>query len=71
MIITEIFFFAFILTNIRFDHANSIIIPQAFGKLRPVSSLLGHISQSQPKNLQSLIYKRYIMLSHEATIYCQ
>ena len=38
--------------NIRFDHTNSIIRPQAFIRLRPVSSWLGHISQSQPKNLQ-------------------
>ena len=29
---------------------HSIIGPQAFGRLRPVSSLLGLISQSLPKN---------------------
>ena len=40
----------------------------SFGRLSPVSSSLGLISQSQPKTLQSLIYKRFITLSHEATI---
>ena len=34
--------------NKRVDRTNSIIRPQAFGRLRPVLSLLGFISQSQP-----------------------
>ena len=41
----------------------SIIGPQAFGRLRPVSSLLGLISQSQPKNSYSSIYKRFMNAS--------
>ena len=38
--------------NKRVDHTNSITRPKAFGRLRPVSSLLGLISQSQTENLQ-------------------
>ena len=40
----------------------------SFGKLRPVSSLLGLISQSQPKSLQLVIDKQFMMVSHVATI---
>ena len=40
-----------------------------FGRIKPVSSLLGHICQSQPKNLRSSLYNRFIMLSHKATVF--
>ena len=36
------------------DHTNLIIRQQAFDRLRPVLSLVGFISQSQPKKTQSL-----------------
>ena len=49
--------------NQRVDHTNLIIRQQAFGRLRPFSSWLGLVSQSQPKNLQSSIYKRFIHAS--------
>ena len=52
--------FAMIQTQVlqRVDHANSILRSEAFGRLRPVTSLLGFISQSQPKNLQVFIILR-------------
>ena len=45
--------------NIKFDYTNSIIRPQAFGRLRPVVSLLGLINQLQPKRLQSSTYQQF------------
>ena len=44
-------------------HTNPIIRQQAFDRLVPVLSLLRLISQTQPKNLQSSIYKRFIMIN--------
>ena len=42
-------------SSFKFDHTNSIIRLQAFGRLRQISSLLGLISQPQPEKACGLI----------------
>ena len=67
--------------NKRVGHTNLIFRPQAFGRLRPVSSLLGLLSQSQLNNLQTSIYKRFVhasmkqpfagMISDVSIVFCR
>ena len=53
---TKISFIKIQRSIVPFDHQT-----KSFGRLRPVSSLLGFISQPQPKNFNPSIYKRLIM----------